>query len=45
MQLPSDLLASFPIVLQSLNENPTAAVVLVALAAFALVGYVVHKSK
>lgn len=39
-----DLLAVLPLVLHSLNENPTAAVVLIALAAFALVGYVVHKS-
>jgi|GWRWMinimDraft_16_1066024.scaffolds.fasta_scaffold05503_1 hypothetical protein len=44
MQPAPELLAFLPLVLQSLNENPTAAVVLVALAAFALVGYVVHKS-
>lgn len=39
------VLTAFPAFLQALNDNPVGAVVIVALSAFLLVGFAIHRSK
>lgn len=43
--LDASILTSLPSILKALGDNPTGAVSLVCLAAFALIAYALHKLK